>query len=143
MKKLSSVLMFAVVFAAPVFAEKAYDHGNEKSPQMGGMMMNMMSHKQMMAMHEHMQKMQATMNEIRQEPDPDKRHRLMKAHMEQMQTGMQMMSKGEGKDKSMQSMNMEDRMGMMENHMGMMQMMMGQMMEHKAEETKQQKHNKH
>lgn len=104
----------------------------------GGMMMGMMSHDQMKAMHQHMEKMQTLMHDIQQEKDKGKAHKMLRQHMHDMQEGMHMMGGGMGnmssgkEDMSMMpsSMKMEDRMGMMQERMNMMQMMMEQMMNH-------------
>ncbi|MCG2634839.1 MAG: hypothetical protein J4A00_08000 [Gammaproteobacteria bacterium] len=144
MKTIVSALILAFVLITPAFAENHHQKGDgaEKSG-MGGMMMGMMSHEEMAAMHTKMQEMQAVMEKIKQEKDPDKRHQLMQEHMASMQMGMRMMG-GKGgmmkKGKGMAAMQLEDRMEMMETGMkmmgervDMMQMMMGQMMDHQAQ----------
>ncbi|WP_317929896.1 hypothetical protein [Halioxenophilus sp. WMMB6] len=106
----------------------------------GGMMMNMMDHEQMNAMHEQMQTMRTTMNQIQQEKDPKKRQQLMQEHLNQMQKAMQMMHMDAGNaegpgmmtTEQMQEM-MNQRMGMMHDNMGMMDMMMEQMHQHDAQ----------
>jgi periplasmic protein CpxP/Spy len=152
MKTLITAIALTAALSTPVFAESDHDHqqGNDmKGAGMeGGMMMGMMDQEHMKKMHQHMQDMQKLMADIKQESDPQKRQQLMHKHMQTMQHGMHMMMgkmKGghEMKDQmDMPSMQMDERMGMMEKRMNMMQMMMDQMMQHQAEEKKQQ-HNKH
>ena len=153
MKTLFATIALTVALVTHVFAESDDDHqhGNDVkgTGMQGGMMMGMMDQEHMRKMHEHMQKMQRLMAEIKQEEDPKNRHNLMQKHMESMQQGMGMMM-GKMKEKhamrdqvDMPSMQMNDRMSMMEKRMNMMQMMMDQMMQHNAEEMNQQKYNKH
>ena len=85
MKKLIPALVFAAAISSPAFAEKGHNHDDGKEGAIGGMMMGMMSHDQMMAMHKHMQEMHDQMAKIKSETDPDKRHKLMQEHMEAMQ----------------------------------------------------------
>ncbi|GHA12704.1 hypothetical protein [Oceanisphaera arctica] len=136
MKTLVKMLMVTAVMAGPVFADS---HHPQERGHKGDAMMGMMNHEQMQTMHQHMEKMQALMAEIRQESDPEKRTALMQTHMQDMQEGMQMMSSQGGMSpgsKGMSPMGMEERMGMMEQRMSMMHMMMQQMMEHDVEEKK-------
>ena len=152
MKKLIPALVFAAAISSPAFAEKGHNHDDGKEGAIGGMMMGMMSHDQMMAMHKHMQEMHDQMAKIKSETDPDKRHKLMQEHMEAMQKGMQMMNHGMGKGmnmakhkkegmaEKMDEKTMMKRMNMMEQRMNMMQMMMGQMMDHEPESRKPRRH---
>ena len=100
----------------------------------GGMM------KQMSAMHQHMQQMQALMTKIQAEKDPVKRRALMQQHMTSMQAMMQSLHASMAQAQKMPMGDnmgaMQERMNMMQQHMSMMQMMMGQMMDHSAEQQR-------
>lgn len=113
-------------------------------------------HGQMQDMHELMGAMQAQMQAIHAEKDPEKRRQLMQAHRQSMHEGMSMMhdmggkgmmgmmhgdgqkakeDDGEDSDKSEyrhrhRDMDEHARMDHMEERMDMMQMMMEQMMQH-------------
>ncbi|OFE12497.1 hypothetical protein PHACT_04575 [Pseudohongiella acticola] len=98
--KLSTVFgATALVLAVPVFAQdseerEARESGNSRHcSMMQDGMMNMMNEEQKTAMQEHMQGMKTTMEEIRQEENPERRAELMQVHMESMQHGMDMMQK--------------------------------------------------
>ena len=143
MKILIKILVVAMVLSLSVYAQENHqqDEDTEGKP-MGGMMMKMMDDNEKTAMHEKMQSMQAMMQKIKQESDPDKRQVLMQEHMVSMQKMMDMMkdnksdnmsSKKDMNKKGMKNMDMEKRMEMMEEHMGMMKMMMEQMMNHNNE----------
>lgn len=100
----------------------------------------------MQKMQEHMKTMQAGMQAIHTEKDPEKRKELMQAHRKSMHEGMKMMhgmdggmmgskhksANGQGKEHEhgKGKMSPERRADMMEQHMGMMQQMMEQMMQH-------------
>lgn len=126
----STLLCASLVQAAP--------GPNPDAGMMGGGMMGMMNHEQMMAMHEHMRQMQTLMGEIQQEKNADKRQAMLMKHRDMMRDGMHMlqggkagMGKGMPMDKGMKmEMQPEQCMQMMEERMKMMQMMMGQMMDH-------------
>lgn len=143
MKNLISALAISVLITTPAFADQDHQHGKGQNMQ-GNMMMEMMSHEQMMAMHKHMQSMRETMDKVLEEKDSEKRQALMKEHMDQIAKGMQMMDmmqQEEGNDLMSMSNMMEmmnERMGMMNENMGMMQMMMGQMRKHEAEKQRDQ-----
>ena len=47
MKKLIPALVFAAAISSPAFAEKGHNHDDGKEGAIGGMMMGMMSHDQM------------------------------------------------------------------------------------------------
>ena len=51
-----SAVVIATAIASPVFAENAHDHGDKNQGANNGMMMGMMNHDQMMAMHDHIEK---------------------------------------------------------------------------------------
>ena len=100
MNKLITALAISALITTPAIADQDQQHGKGQNMQ-GNMMMNMMSHDQMMAMHKHMQSMRETMKKIKNEDDPDKRKKLMQEHMEEMQKGMHMMNQGMSKDMNM------------------------------------------
>lgn len=131
-------------------AQHQHDSGAGGDAHQAGTM-PMMGQEQMSAMHEHMQQMQTLMAEIHSQTDPERRHQLMREHMQHMQQGMGMMmgpmqgSQGGHQDgggaatmpqgDSMQGM--QDQMRAMQERMHMMQMMMNQMMEHMAQHSPQ------
>merc|ERR1712098_752382 len=88
--------------------------------------------------------MQAVLDAVKSESDPEKREAMLHEHAQKMQDMMGMM---EGKDsmgmkagKGMKhkhtDMSTEDKMKMMEQRMSMMEDMMSQMMGHTAEKSK-------
>ena len=128
MKNMIPTLMISLAMSSPllVYADSSKEHGKTSGPG------EMMSQHQMMGMQEHMQSMQEMMKNLKQESNPEKRGKLIDAHMQAMQKGMMMMSG----DENEASMPMDQRMDMMNKHMNMMQMMMGQMMDSRVEERK-------
>jgi periplasmic protein CpxP/Spy len=92
------------------------------------------------AMQEHMKKMHAQMEKIRQTADPTERQKLMAEHMQAMHDGMGMMcGMGGGcmgggmKHGGMMQGGMMKHHEMMEKRMDMMQNMMQQMLEHQTQ----------
>jgi protein CpxP len=145
MKKMLCILALSGLMSAKVLAEDTVPHNKMDQSGMSekGMMMNMMSHEQMMTMHEHMQTMEAMMTKIKNEKDPEKRRALMEEHMQAMQNGMHMMNGGMKmgtKPSKMDEMDMDKRIDMMGQKMGMMQKIMEQMMEHAAQANKDSEH---
>ena len=107
-------------------------HGNMH----GGMMMNMMDHEHMVAMHQNMRQMHETMNKLMTEKDPQKRQALMQEHLAQMSQGAHMMNMWAADDKTMGSEDMDNLMHMMREHMDMMTKMMEQIQQHQTEAKK-------
>jgi adenylosuccinate synthase len=127
MKNLATATILTLALALPVaYAEQA-PHGADQaagsgmSQKMGGMGMG--------AMHERMQKMHQTMQEVHDTKDPEKRQRLIREHMQQMQQAMGGMQNMMGASSMGQNMDIEQRQQMMQKRIDMMQQMMGQMME--------------
>lgn len=144
MKKILLIISTALVLANSVFAANEEHENHQAQDGQGmepGMMMGVMNHEQMTQMHEHMQKMQSLMAEIKQEQNPEIRMQMMHEHMTNMDEGMQMMGgsrMGMSGSENMESMNMEERMSVMQNQMGMMNMMMEQMMNHFSQQQSHQ-----
>lgn len=148
-------LFSGLVYAQTEPAQHAHDHEtvNAATPDQ---------------MHAHMEKMQATMEQIHAAEDPEVREQLMHEHMQQMRAMMNMMSStngmmccgmmggdgqsGDGEHQPMMPMCQEqtaqckqmnamaERQGQMAQKMGMMQMMMQQMMERDAVESENTAH---
>ena len=105
MKRYLALPLIAVFMSTAAFAADTHDHKNSDMSK-GGMMMGMMSHEQMMAMHDHMEKMQSLMKNIKSEKDPKKRHALLEEHMQAMQDGMHMMNGNMGMSDAKEKMKM-------------------------------------
>merc|ERR1712137_1321151 len=86
----------------------------------------------------HTEEMQAVLDAVKSESDPEKREAMLHEHAQKMQDMMGMM---EGKDSmgmkhKHSDMSTDEKMKMMEQRMAMMEDMMGQMMGHTAEKAK-------
>lgn len=138
MKKLIVLLAISTLLAVPAFAENENPHSGDKGQEM---QCPMLGQEQVMAMHQHMEKMHNMMAKINAETNQEKRQQLLQEHMKAMQYGMQMMPSNmmssdkdmvtaKGKSVEICDMDMRSRMDMMEQRMGMMQEMMGEMMNH-------------
>jgi hypothetical protein len=143
MKTLTSLLLASALVAAPIATSYAHQHTDKSDmPMMDGQMMK--------KMQTHMEEMQAVLDAVKSESDPEKREAMLHEHAQKMQDMMGMM---EGKDsmgmkdgKGMKGgmgmkhkhsdMSTDDKMKMMEQRMAMMEDMMGQMMGHTAEKAK-------
>jgi hypothetical protein len=141
MKNLTRALTIAAVLAAPAFAQDEHQHSD--TMQDNAMQETPMETQDqgITAMQDHMEEMQALMDRIKQEQNPEKRQELMQEHMIAMQKGMQAMHRGmegmEGMEgMTMEPKNMERCMSMMNKRMDMMQKMMDQMKDHQMESKK-------
>ena len=143
MKTLTSLLLASALVAAPIATSYAHQHTDKSD-------MPMMDSQMMKKMQTHMEEMQAVLDAVKSESDPEKREAMLHEHAKKMQDMMGMM---EGKDsmgmkdgKGMKGgmgmehkhsdMSTDDKMKMMEQRMAMMEDMMGQMMGHTAEKAK-------
>jgi protein CpxP len=143
MKTLTSLLLASALVAAPIATSYAHQHTDKSD-------MPMMDSQMMKKMQTHMEEMQAVLDAVKSESDPEKREAMLHEHAQKMQDMMGMM---EGKDsmgmkdgKGMKGgmgmkhkhsdMSTDDKMKMMEQRMAMMEDMMGQMMGHTAEKAK-------
>ncbi|MES1945344.1 hypothetical protein PC39_14552 [Salinisphaera sp. PC39] len=131
MKTLAITTILTFALALPLaHAGEAHDSGRHGNGSGMGM------HKdttEKSGMHEHMQAMRQTMQQIHETEDPEKRQRLMKKHMQQMHEAMGNMHGMMGDDakhQKMQQMDPEKRQQMMHKHKKMMQEMMEQMQAH-------------
>ena len=135
MKTIIKAMVLTVVFAAPVFAADA----NQSAEGSGSCMM---TSEQTAAMQQYLQAMQELMANIKKEKDPDKREAMVQQHLDNVRSGMQIMTM-QGQDaahcKTLSSLPLEDRMGLMEARMRMMSLIAMQMLEQDAEQVKQQK----
>ena len=137
MKTLTSLLLVSALVAAPIATSYAHQHTDKSD-------MPMMDSQMMKKMQTHMEEMQAVLDAVKSESDPEKREAMLHEHAQKMQDMMGMM---EGKDSmgmkggmgmkhKHSDMSTDDKMKMMEQRMAMMEDMMGQMMGHTAEKAK-------
>lgn len=146
MKTFVKIFLISSLISMPVFAASDHEHKsmNRSEPSSKHAVTDKkaghlhkavyrsapLSAAQKNAVHQHLEKMQALMVQIKNEKDAEKHEILMKKHMKLMHQCTHVMTHGEGE---MPLLNMEEKMIMMEDHMSMMQMMMGQMMEHQSQ----------
>jgi hypothetical protein len=89
---LAGATVVLVMLSSTAFADSDHHKGDGSSQGMPGMMMSGgMPMMNMDAMHEHMTKMQKTMEQIQGAGDAKARQDLMQQHMKEMQEGMGMM----------------------------------------------------
>ena len=154
MKIYTTTMLVLTMSTATIMTTIAYasEHMHERKGSSSSMQHQ--RHGQMQDMYELMGAMQAQMQAIHAEKDPEKRRQLMQAHRQSMHEGMGMMHdmggrgmmgmmhgdnqkarKGESEDSDKSERRHRDmdeyaRMDHMEERMDMMQMMMEQMMQH-------------
>ena len=144
MKLLSNMLLIAALTAAPVAGSYA-QHDDDSG-------MRAMSEERMSDMRGQMKEMNALMEQVKEENDPDKRDAILDSHAKSMEKMLSMMDgksrqmgsgKKHGKMMSKGRMDtgdkgemMEERMMIMEERMVMMEDMMEQMMAHTVENSK-------
>merc|ERR1711879_388356 len=137
MKTLISLLLASALVAAPIATSYAHQHTDKSDmPMMDGQMMK--------KMQTHMEEMQAVLDAVKSESDPEKREAMLHEHAQKMQDMMGMMEgsdsmgmkAGKGMKHKHTDMSTEDKMKMMEQRMSMMEDMMSQMMGHTAEKSK-------
>jgi hypothetical protein len=134
MKTIIKALALTVVFAAPAFAAED-NQSAEKS-------VCKMTSEQMAGLQQRMQGMQELMAEIKKEKDPDKREAMVQQHLEEVESGMRTMTmqeQGAGQCKTLSSLPMEERMGLMEARTRMMALIMVQMVEQNVAQSTQHK----
>ena len=137
MKTLTSLLLASALVAAPIATSYAHQHTDKSDmPMMDGQMMK--------KMQTHIEEMQAVLDAVKSESDPEKREAMLHEHAQKMQDMMGMMEgsdsmgmkAGKGMKHKHTDMSTEDKMKMMEQRMSMMEDMMSQMMGHTAEKSK-------
>lgn len=134
MKTIIRALALTIVFAAPVFAAEDNQSADGSAC--------MMTSEQRATVQQHIQAMQELMAEIRKEKDPDKRAAMAQQHLDKVKSGIQTMTmnaQGAGQCKSLSSLPLEERMGLMEARTRIMTLLMMQMLEQDAEQMTQQK----
>lgn len=137
MKTLTSLLLASALVAAPIATSYAHQHTDKSD-------MPMMDSQMMKKMQTHMEEMQAVLDAVKSESDPEKREAMLHEHAQKMQDMMGMMEgsdsmgmkAGKGMKHKHTDMSTEDKMKMMEQRMSMMEDMMSQMMGHTAEKSK-------
>ena len=137
MKTLTSLLLASALVAAPIATSYAHQHTDKSD-------MQMMDGQMMKKMQTHMEEMQAVLDAVKSESDPEKREAMLHEHAQKMQDMMGMMEgsdsmgmkAGKGMKHKHTDMSTEDKMKMMEQRMSMMEDMMSQMMGHTAEKSK-------
>jgi hypothetical protein len=129
------VMSIASLFASVSAAENNHEHDDADKTEISS---TCGEHKQ--KMHQHMKKMQETMQQIHSETDMEKRKQLMNDHHKKMMEGMGMMSGHDNNHEKKGMMGKKEMMmkcpGMMEHKMDMMTSMMEQMMQHQHEGQK-------
>jgi len=137
MKLLSNMLLIAALTAAPVAGSYA-----QYNDDLG---MRAMSEERMSDMRGQMKEMNALMEQIKEENDPDRRDAILDSHAQSMEKMLSMMDgksrrmgsgKKHGKMMSKGRMDTGDKVEMMEERMVMMEDMMEQMMAHTVENSK-------
>ena len=137
MKTLTSLLLASALVAAPIATSYAHQHTDKSD-------MPMMDSQMMKKMQTHMEEMQAVLDAVKSESDPEKREAMLHEHAQKMQDMMGMMEgsdsmgmkAGKGMKHKHTDMSTEDKMKMMEQRMSMMEDIMSQMMGHTAEKSK-------
>tara|TARA_R110001592_G_scaffold193850_3_gene441152 strand:- start:273 stop:758 length:486 start_codon:yes stop_codon:yes gene_type:complete len=154
MKTIVTLTIASLMAISPVAVVNAQQN-SDKEPMSMGMMhsdksmpMGMMDEAKMEKMQKHISEMDALLEQVKKETDPEKREEMLHKHAQSMEDMMATMhGKHKGKGSSMGKHNMakmkkgeqmpaEQKMEMMENRLMMMEQMMNQMMGHTAEKSK-------